>query len=428
MGTLPPGWSADLQAIDDLMRRISSMSDPQEMMSLYINETRKLNPTDGFFAVSRRGLRYPEYRITRSSRWAEPLNPWTQRDRLPLLRGGVVAEMVYANRPTIIERLDIAADDPAREFFEDMAAAVTVPQYDEGQSLNMGVLMWRNPADLPKDRLPNMLWQGNLVGRATLNLVLRRQLADALATVERELEVVGEIQRSLLPRTLPDIPGLDLAASYVTSRQAGGDYYDIFELEGGRWGLFIADVSGHGTPAAVLMAVTHAIAHALPRPADSPGALLERVNGLLCRHYTGDGATFVTACYAIYDPATRGLVYARAGHNPPRVRRGREVLTLDRAVGLPLGIDAEQRYDDHPVTLQKNDLLVLYTDGITEAPTGVPTRDRFGEERLDGILARCPIATARDVLEGIGRGLREFNPEATAPQDDQTLLIARVTR
>ena len=116
--------------------------------------------------------------------------------------------------------------------------------------------------------IPILHWQAGLFGRGTQNLVLRNQLAAALAALDRELQTVGEIQRSLLPRELPSIPGFELAAFYQTSARAGGDYYDFFPLDGTTggcgWGLFIADVSGHGTPAAVLMAITHAIAHAQP--------------------------------------------------------------------------------------------------------------------------------------------------------------------
>ncbi len=109
----------------------------------------------------------------------------------------------------------------------------------------------------------------NLFGRATHNLVLSDQLKVAYEAVDYEMKVVADIQRSLLPMQMPSIPTLSLAAHYQTSHRAGGDYYDFFPLPDGKWGILIADVSGHGTPAAVLMAVTHSLAHTLPRPADA---------------------------------------------------------------------------------------------------------------------------------------------------------------
>ena len=114
----------------------------------------------------------------------------------------------------------------------------------------------------------------SLFGRATHNLVLRNELKQTYDIVERELKVVADIQRSLLPQVLPKIPNLELAAYYRTSRWAGGDYYDFFPLPDGRWGILVADVSGHGTPAAVMMAICHSLAHSLPGPADPPSAML----------------------------------------------------------------------------------------------------------------------------------------------------------
>src|SRR5262249_57089037 len=134
-------------------------------------------------------------------------------------------------------------------------------------------------------------------GRATHNVVVEEELRMAYNAVDREMRIVADIQRSLLPEKLPKIPTLDLAASYQTSRQAGGDYYDFFPLPDGKWGILIADVSGHGTPAAVLMAVTHSLAHTYPGPPTPPSAMLDYVNGKLADLYTGSGDTFVTAFY-----------------------------------------------------------------------------------------------------------------------------------
>ena len=143
----------------------------------------------------------------------------------------------------------------------------------------------------------------NLFGRATHNLVLSEQLKKAYDELDAEIRVIGDIQRSLLPTELPKIPTMDLAADYQTSRRAGGDYYDFFPLPDGRWGIWIADVSGHGPPAAVLMAVTHSIAHAFSGPPSPPGNFLSHVNYHLATRYTAASGTFVTAFYGIYDPA-----------------------------------------------------------------------------------------------------------------------------
>src|SRR5262249_558922 len=121
---------------------------------------------------------------------------------------------------------------------------------------------------------------------------------------------------SLLPAPLPTIPTLDLATHYQPSQRAGGDYFDFFPLPAGKWGIFIADVSGHGSPAAVLMAVTHCIAHTHPRPPQPPPKVLNYLHRHLATLYTRQNENFITAFYGVYDPSNRTLTYACAGHNP----------------------------------------------------------------------------------------------------------------
>jgi sigma-B regulation protein RsbU (phosphoserine phosphatase) len=274
--------------------------------------------------------------------------------------------------------------------------------------------------------VPILHWQAGLFGRGTQNLVLRNQLASALAALDREMHAVGDIQRSLLPDRLPTIPGFELAAYYQTSAQAGGDYYDFFPLCGGRWGLFIADVAGHGTPAAVLMAITHAIAHGQPGTHAPPPVLLEYLNDQLTRSYTR-GGTFVTAFYAVLDPATRTLTYSRAGHNPPRLVRGDRVCSLTEAGALPLGILEGLKYDESSLTLEPGDLLLLYTDGITEAAAPVKDatgRQLFGTERLDRLLLDCVSSSAAQCIARIRSELNAFC-ENVPPTDDQTLIAIR---
>jgi sigma-B regulation protein RsbU (phosphoserine phosphatase) len=244
-----------------------------------------------------------------------------------------------------------------------------------------------------------------------------------MSTLDRELQVVGQIQRSLLPRELPPIPGVKLAAYYQTSARAGGDYYDFFPLAGCAWGIFIADVSGHGTPAAVLMAITHALAHARPGTHAPPPQLLGYLNDHLARSYTR-GEMFVTAFYAVLDPVTRTLTYSRAGHNPPRLIRDGKVLSLDESGALPLGILDEQVYPLSTVTLERGDLLLLYTDGITEAMAprnGTGVRELFGVERLDAILLDCAGVNPEQCIGRIKDAVATFSHNMP-PTDDQTLI------
>ena len=276
MNTPRRSWKEELAIIDRTMKAISGVTDPEELVRLYWTGVSELISIDHYLALSRRNLERPEYLITRSSRFVEHHNPWTQRDRLPRFSGGLLAELAYANRPAVIDDLParIADDEPARLYLDGFQSLVALPQYDGGEALNATIMLFPPGVEIDRSFIPMFHWQASLFGRGTQNLVLRNQLSAALAALDRELQVVGEIQRSLLPTELPSIRGFEVATSYQTSARAGGDYYDFFPLDHDQWGLFIADVAGHGTPAAVLMAITHAIAHARPGTHKPPSSLL----------------------------------------------------------------------------------------------------------------------------------------------------------
>ena len=420
-------WRETLALIDEMMRDMSLQTDPQAMVRAYGSRVRQLMPSDRYVSLSRRELDPPWYRITRSSTWDRVLDPWKERDLLPLLKGGLLGELLYGDGPRLIDDIELvmAPDDPGAEYLRGMRSLVAVPHYDRGVGLNMAVSMRAEPGAYDKERFPELVWISTLFGRATQNLVLSEQLRAALATVDKELKVVADIQRSLLPKALPKLPTLDLAAHYQTSRWAGGDYYDAFPMPCGRCGILMADVSGHGVPAAVLMAITHSIAHAHPGDPEPPGMLLTHLNRHLAERYTSDGETFVTAFYGVFDPKGPSLRYACAGHNPPRLMRCStgDTFALDGVSGLPLGIDGAICYGEHTQELQPGDQLLFYTDGITEAegPDGSP----FGTDRLDRVLTRCTL-DASDLILAVLEAVEEHTAGLPAA-DDRTLLVAKVS-
>lgn len=413
------------------MRAVSSSTDPEELVSLYWQGIDELISLPHYLAISRRGVSHPHYIITRSSRFTEDINPWKQREKLPKLSGGVLQEIAYANKPVIIDDLDsrLSKDDPAYFYLQGFEVLVALPNYDAGEGLNVGMSLFERRAEFDPSIVPALHWQASLFGRGTQNMVLRLQLAEAMKNLDRELQSVGEIQRSLLPTSLPAMRGFDVAAHYQASARAGGDYYDFFPIRKDEWGVLIADVSGHGTPAAVLMAVTHAIAHTRPGEPLPPSDILEHLNHHLIRSYTASGA-FVTAFYAALDPATLMLTYSSAGHNPPRLLREGRVLALDQLSGPPLGIIADQRYSDFQMQLEPRDVVVSYTDGITEAmrpPAPDGRRELFGVERLDNVLRQLADQPAAKIVEGVLAAVDEFCQGSPAT-DDRTLIVIRRSR
>ena len=418
----PSTWQEELQFVVDLMRDISHQTDPQELVRVYGDGIDRLFPTRDYISLSRRELQRPWVRITRSNRLPEDINPWKEKSRLPLLQGGILGEWIYSNEPRFDQDFHPDPSDPAFEFLSGIRSYFTMPMFDQGEALNLTAVLYRNPGQVKLDRIPDQLWRANLFGRGVANLVLRRQLAEAYDALDREIRIVGDIQQSLLPRELPPIPGLELAAYYRTSARAGGDYYDVFPLPDGEWGLFIADVSGHGTPAAVMMAVTHALAHATPGPPTPPGSLLRHLNEKLYAGYTSENGSFVTAFYGVYSPHARTLRYASAGHPPARVTRGGSVSSLDAVGGLPLGVMGDQTYQNGEITLAPGDAMLLYTDGISEA-MGEGNGELFGEARIDRAVS--PGGTSQAVVARIVAEVEAFTRGAP-PADDRTILLAQV--
>jgi sigma-B regulation protein RsbU (phosphoserine phosphatase) len=416
-------WQERLALVVETTREISRLDDPQEVVRVSRERLARMTPLDGFLSVTRRGVEPPEYLIARSHLWSESVNPWTERDRLPRLRGGLLGELLYANEPRIIDDLSVAADDPAAEHFAGMRSLAAIPVYDHGEAKNLVVQMRREPRAFDRERLPLMVWFSNLFGHATHNLVLSRRLGEALAQLERQHQVVASIQESLLPGAPPEIPGFQVAAHTQASDEAGGDYHDFFPLPGGRLGILVADVTGHGVPATVIMAVTHALAHLYDGPAGDPAGMLSFLDRHLAARYTHDSARFVTAFHGVLDPAARTLRYSLAGHPPPRLRRGRSrrVEPLPQTRGMPLGIEEDSDFEVGTVELGPGDRLLIYTDGITEARD--PAGTFFDTGGLDEVLAG-PLRSAAETVQSLVQRLALHRGSRNLDDDVTLVLLA----
>jgi sigma-B regulation protein RsbU (phosphoserine phosphatase) len=411
--------SLRLQRLEALVKELSIQDDPERLVRVFNRQADLLVQRDGVIATSRRDLAAPWYRITRSWRWAGYINPWTETHRLPLLDRGLLGELLYAGKPVLVNRLDVRADDPGLEHLEGMRSLACAPGYDYGQPLNMVMILRREPDSFRPEDLETLLVNANLIGRAVSNLLLTNQLQEAYRALDHEKEQVGRMQRHLLPAELPPIEGLELGASYRACSRAGGDYYDVLPLPEEQWGLFMADVSGHGTPAAVVMAMLHTLLHAFPGPPMPPTHVLTHIN----RHLLAMApeGMFATAFYGVYDPYYRRLRYASAGHPPPRLRSGSSgVRDLVGTAGLPLGVVEDGGWTEHDATLAPGDTLLLYTDGILEGTNS--GGEQFGHQRLDDALRLGP-RRAGSLVQHIERHFQDFCNGAPE-MDDRTLLAA----
>jgi sigma-B regulation protein RsbU (phosphoserine phosphatase) len=223
-----------------------------------------------------------------------------------------------------------------------------------------------------------------------------------LQAQEAELRAANEIQTYLLPREIPHVKGLDVACAWQPARSVGGDYFDVLALSAGQIGVCLADVSGKGMTAALLMANLQALVRAFAPGAADPGALCRKVHESLCGNVLP--GKFVTLFYGIVDSAALTLRFENAGHCPPMVLRG-ETTTLLTEGGTVLGLIPQSQYEERSFSLQSGDCLLLTTDGVTEAANEAD--EEFGAERVaaSALAARCLGANGirTRILEDVSR-------------------------
>lgn len=259
---------------------------------------------------------------------------------------------------------------------------------------------------------------GNQAAIALENARLHREAVEK-EKMEREVQLAASIQQTILPTTLPEVPGLRLAGGNRPTRQVGGDYFDVFPLPDGRTAFCVADVSGKGVPAALLVSTVHACLHLLVGTTDDLPGLVARTNRHLVRF--SSARKFVTLFLAVYDPASRTLRYVNAGHNPGLLLSGAGVALLP-STGVPIGMIPAAVHTEKTVTLAPGDLLVLYSDGITEAIDGAETE--YGMDRLTSLVVEAGAEAPAEISRRIFSAVDEFT-RGVPQYDDQTVLVAR---
>jgi serine phosphatase RsbU (regulator of sigma subunit) len=236
--------------------------------------------------------------------------------------------------------------------------------------------------------------------------------------LERELRLAREVQTSLLPDALPAIPGFSIAADWRSALEMAGDFYDIFRLPDGRWGIVVADVSDKGAAAAMYMAMTRSLIRMSAANYVGPAGALKDVNQQLIEHSTSD--MFVTVFYAVLDTELQQITYANAGQNPPLVRRSTDVIEKLMPTGAALGLMDEVAMTESSFRLMSSDSLVIYTDGVTDALNS--QGEQYDLARLMEALARAPVSEAALQLAHISSDLALFTGN-TPPFDDITFFI-----
>jgi sigma-B regulation protein RsbU (phosphoserine phosphatase) len=242
-----------------------------------------------------------------------------------------------------------------------------------------------------------------------------------------ELAIAAEIQKSFLPDTITQIEGYDLAARSVMAKEVGGDFFDVIPLEvvplgTGKLGIMIADVSGKGIPAALFMALSRIVVRVNAMwYASKPAAAIRDANTIIS--HDSKSGMFVTLFYGLMDSTSRTFTYVNAGHNPPiHYSAADGTLSELGATGIAIGVLDDSKYTQDTVQMAQNDLLILYTDGITEAENA--RLEMFGLERLKEVILASHTVSSKDIIDEILNAVRAFTGDQ--PQsDDITLMVIR---
>lgn len=253
------------------------------------------------------------------------------------------------------------------------------------------------------------------------------RLLDAYATIDMERDIIAKIQQGMLCDHPPEIPGFKFFSEYQPSSKAGGDYYDFIVIDEEHLGVMVSDVSGHGCPAAVIMAMMRVLLRSVFAEVRSPNETLEKINAILCDNI--ESGHFITAFYGIIHLPTRRMKYSSAGHNPPILIEydTKKIHHLKTDKGFPLVILPQNTMDEKEIELPPNSKLILYTDGLTESKNS--RGEMFGLDRLSqNLLELGREMDAAQLGTRITQMVQEFIHETAFTQEESLLDLTQLVR
>ena len=330
--------------------------------------------------------------------------------------------LLSAGGPIEVSAVGVESDTVSK--LRESGVELVVPLIGQGEllgALYLGHRLSDQPYSTDDRRLLGNLASQVAPAMKVAQLVREQQAeAEERERIQQELQVAALIQQTLLPKELPSIPGWSVDAFYRPARAVGGDFYDFIQLGPDRLGVIIGDVTDKGVPAALVMATCRSMLRAVAHNFNSPSAVLEEVNSKLVVEIPP--AMFVTCLYAIIDTSAGEVVFANAGHNLPYVRNTSGVIEL-RATGMPLGLMPDMTYDEKTHVLEDGDVMVLTSDGITEAHD--PTGEMYGFGRLMGRVGSRP--KDNDMVGCMVEDLESWTGPDAEQEDDITLVVVERT-
>lgn len=329
----------------------------------------------------------------------------------------ILAFLLRSGGAVDIETLEM--DSPALQALKAAGVKITVPLISQGELvglLNLGPRRSEQGYSPEDHRLLNSLASQAASSLRVAQLVRQqRELARERERLEQELRVARTVQETLLPQEMPSLPGWQFTVEWKPARVVSGDFYDFIHFPDGQIGLLMADVSGKGMPAALIMANARGILYGSAERFVYPGNALKRANDLLCPDLPAN--MFVSCLYAVLDPKSGRLVIGNAGYNLPFQCTQEGVIEL-WARGMPLGLLPDMIYEEVEAHLDPGDRLLIYSDGLVEAHN--PQGEIFGFARLRDLLAE---RRGNQTLELLDQQLKAFTGPSWDQEDDVTLLL-----
>jgi len=362
-----------------------------------------------------------EFRVSKG--WRN--DPVSVKRRIPLNESSSPGTVMLTQEPLLVinaEQHERESQVPEWMLEEGFQGHMFIPLVGKGKSVGVISISTREPRWWTNDEIRFMRLMVNQIALAIETARLHEQELER-QRMEQELTVGRKIQESLLPLKPPEVDGMDFATAYLPARQVSGDFFDFIDLPGDpeRIGVVIADVVDKGVPAALFMALSRTMIRTLSLGGRGPAAVLSKANEFILRD--SRASLFLSAIYVELDIHSGRVCYANAGHNRPiwlRKNTG-QCQELSEA-GSMLAFMDYQSYEEQEMWMEPGDILVMYTDGLTEAMNS--QGDFFGEERLSRVIENIGSVSEQAMLDGILEALEDFSGEAPLP-DDLTLIVVK---
>lgn len=420
-----------------MIQTLSQARDAYELFELaarYTSDGPIAGEAHAIVVVSTEAAQPGEYHITRKllsvPRRRQSIEVADVNDPVTYVTGGFVASTLRKRQPELITGVDLSGDPVLGEDFSSFDSCLFIPLFSGGRMTKRVLFFRRGWDEVEFDHVERVMLIMNLIETAIESIMNAHRSDELSSLLDAQFEQMSRIQRRLLPRECEERPGewqsgaaegcaLDVGMSYRPADRAGGDYYNIIE-ENGRLGVLVADVSGHGADAAMIMGMMHAVMHGGVPLAEGPGKVLSFLNARL-KPLMAD-SRFITAFFAVIDEKSGKMTYSCAGHPSPRVVGGDgSIRKLDQAADAPIGVLDDLEYQSAEVDFHGGDTLVMYTDGITE--TFDAKGAAFGTEHLDRVIVALQ-GSAAEIANGIDAAATKFRG-VSDPEDDTTIVVIK---